>query len=125
MLLRMLATAAEYDQLDLVNCAWAELAFRHLQVVEWVYCDRIKEMDGYGSGGPKGSHKGGGSLVAAEEIAAFTGSMRGADMVMVCASLLDHVKKTTEQDGSIMKTVRMARQERQARRSGKDPKDGE
>lgn len=122
-LLRMLAVAAEYDQLDLTNCAWAEMALRQCQTIEWVYLDRLREIDGAGSSSGKGGGKSR-DPIAPEELSAFNGVSRVGDLAMVCPTLLGHVKITTERDASILKAVRQARHERQARKTGKDPVEG-
>ena len=81
--------------------------------------DRIREQDN-GKGGGKG-----GAGLAPEELAAFGGISRAGDLLMVCPGLLDHVKGVVEKDASILKPIRVARQEHLARRTGKPPNDKE
>lgn len=47
-MMRLIETAAVYDQLDISNCAWAEVAFRRAQVIEWAYSDKIRESESKG-----------------------------------------------------------------------------
>ena len=110
-LLRMLDAAGTYDQLDLCNLGWAELAFRRLQTIEWVHHDRVREAEG-----------GAGDKVSPEEFAAFSGSSNVSESLMVAPALLSHVKEVVEADASIMKSVRKAREERELRRGPKGPK---
>ena len=114
-LLRLRTVAAEYDLLDLCNLAWAELAFRHCQAIAWTYIGRLREQDA-GKGGGKGQLG-----LAPEELTAFAGVSKAGDLVMVAPSLLEHAKGVVEKDASILKHIRVARQERQARKTGKPP----
>ena len=44
--MRLVETAAVYDQLDLTNCAWAETALHRVQAIEWACQDRLREGGG-------------------------------------------------------------------------------
>ena len=48
--------------------------------------------------------------------------MRTGDVLMVCPSLLAHVKTVVEADVGIMKSVRKAREEIELRRGGRGSK---
>ena len=67
-------------------------------------------MDG---GAPKGR-------LSYEELSAFSGASKAGDLLMVSPSLLDHVKAVVEKDAAIMKYIRKAREERDARRKAGD-----
>jgi hypothetical protein len=105
----ILHTAACYDQLDLTNLAWAEMAFRSMQSIEFVYQERMVEKETLAAG----------SRLTLEERTAFTGAVRPGQQLMVCPSLLEHVKKEAERSGSLLKELRKAREEREARKGGK------
>lgn len=68
MIMRWITVAAEYDQLDLTNVAWAEMALRQPQTIEWIYMDRVREADA-GTGNGKGQVG-----FSPEELSAFSGS---------------------------------------------------
>jgi len=103
-LLKMIELAGSFDQLELTNLAWAEKAFRRIQVIEWVHHERVR--DGETSG----------DRLSPEEWAAFSGTTRAGDTLMVCPQLLSHVKRQVETDVQIMKSVRKAREERELKR---------
>ena len=107
-MLRMIQVAAEYDQLDLRNLGWAEMAFCRAQTIEWVHHERVREAESTA-----------GDRVSPEEMAAFSGVSRVSESLMVCPQLLNHVKGAVEVDANIMKAVRKEREERELRR---DPK---
>ena len=102
-------TAACYDQLDLTNLAWVEMALRATQSIEFVYQERIIEKETLAAG----------SRLTLEERSAFTGAVRPGQQLMVCPSLLEHVKKEAERTGGLLKELRKAREEREARKGGK------
>ena len=105
----ILHTAACYDQLDLTNLAWAEMALRSMQSIEFVYQERMIEKETLASG----------SRLTLEERTAFTGAVRPGQQLMVCPTLLEHVKKEAERTGGLLKELRKAREEREARKGGK------
>ena len=102
-------TAACYDQLDLTNLAWVEMALRAMQSIEFVYQERMIEKETLAAG----------SRLTLEERSAFTGAVRPGQQLMVCPSLLEHVKKEAERTGGLLKELRKAREEREARKGGK------
>ena len=104
--MRYLELAGEYDQLDLVNCAFAEAVLRRAQTIEWVYHDRLREAD-------LGATK---ERLSPEEMSAFSGLSKAGDLLMVSPDLLEHVKTVVEKDAGIMKNIRKARGEREARK---------
>jgi hypothetical protein len=103
-LLKMVELAGSYDQVDLSNMAWAELCFRRIQTIEWVYHERLRDGEGHSD------------KLSPEEWAAFSGTTRAGDSLMVCPALLSHVKGEVETDAAIMKSVRKAREERELKR---------
>lgn len=108
-LCQMIEFGGQYDQLDLTNLAMVEAAFRRMQTIEWVYADRVREADG----GPGSAH------VTQEEMVAFSGLTRTGGALMLCPSLLSHVRTQVETDVGIMKAVRKAKEERDLRRGKK------
>ena len=98
-LTKLVELADEFGQLDLTNCAFSEATFRRAQTIEWVYHDRLREAD-----------------AAATKDNAFSGFSTAGDLLMVCPLLLDHVKGVVEKDAAIMKNIRKAREEREARK---------
>ena len=105
-LMKLLELAGEFDQLDLTNCAFAEAIFRRAQTIEWVYHDRLREADAAATK----------DKLSPEEMSAFSGFSKAGDLLMVCPLLLDHVKGVVEKDAAIMKNIRKAREEREARK---------
>jgi hypothetical protein len=112
-LLHILELAGSYDQLDLSNCAFAESICRRLQIIEWAYSEKVKDVAGSGAG----------ARLDYEEVAAFSGRAgHSENSIMVCPELLDHVKSTVEKDAVILKNLRKAREER-AERSKRNKND--
>ena len=107
-LCQFLKFAGEIDQLDLTNLAWAETAFRTLQCVEFVHREAMVERDSAAAG----------SRLTIEERSAFSGAVRPGDQLMVCPALLEHVRERTEREGKLLKSLRLAREEREHRRGG-------
>jgi len=103
-LLKMIELAGSFDQLDLSNLAWADMAFRRIQVIEWVHHERVREGEASGD------------RLSPEEWAAFSGTTKAGDTLMVCPQLLSHMKGVVETDVQIMKSVRKAREERELKR---------
>ena len=54
------------------------------------------------------------------EISAFSGTSRAGDLLMVAPPLLDHLKGVVEKDALAMNNLRKAREERDARKTGKN-----
>ena len=101
-----------YDGLDLSNLAGAELAFRRLQLIEFVYSER-------GPGGGKGSSKTdktGDAMASMQQYEAtiFLGSHKEFGDCMVAPNLLDYVAEEVEGQAAVLKQVRKAREERAA-----------
>ena len=112
-LAHLLTLSAEYDQLDLSNLAWAEAALRRMQTIEWVYHDKVRENEQVA-----------GDRISVEEMTAFSGTHKAGETVMICPSLLSHVRSQVESEVGIMKSVRKAREERDLRRKKKPGKGG-
>ena len=111
-LCQMIELAGSYDQLDLTNLAFAEAIFRRIQTIEWVHHERVRDLEATA-----------GDRITVEELTAFSGASRTADVLMVAPALLSHVRSVVETDVTIMKSVRRAREERELRRkSKKNPK---
>lgn len=108
---KILDRLGRYDGLDLSNLAGAELIFRRLQLIEYVYSER-------GPGGGKGASKGEkkkedpGNL--SYEATNFGGAHNEYSDCMVAPSLLEYVAKEVENEAAVMKSVRKAREERAA-----------
>jgi len=97
-------------QVDLSNLAMGEAIFRRAQTIEWAYHDKLRDME---SAAPK-------ERLSPEELSAFSGLDRTGDHLMVAPSLLDHVKGVVEKDAAIMKNIRKAKEEREARKGKKE-----
>ena len=106
-LLEIADVAAGYDGFDLTNCAFAEMLFRQVQVIEWTYAKKLQENTASTSSSA--------GRLDREEIAAFSGRNDKASGVMVCPEVLDHVKTIVEREAAIMKNLRKAKEEREAR----------
>ena len=94
------------DQLDCCNLLSAELQFRRLQTVEFSYAEKAREGESRSIGGK----------LSLEEQTSFGGVTRQFSTLMVCPSLLEHVKSETEREASLAKNLRKAREEREASR---------
>ena len=111
-LMKIVDKLGRYDGLDLSNLAGAELAFRRLQLIEFVYSER-------GPGGGKGSSKTdkkGDAMASMQQYEAtiFSGSHKEFGDCMVAPTLLDYVAKEVEGEAAVLKQVRKAREERAA-----------
>ena len=111
-LMKIVDKLGRYDGLDLSNLAGAELAFRRLQLIEFVYSER-------GPGGGKGSSKTdkkGDAMTSMQQYEAtiFSGSHKEFGDCMVAPTLLDYVAKEVEGEAAVLKQVRKAREERAA-----------
>lgn len=111
-LMKVVDRLGRFDGLDISNLMGAEVAFRRLQLIEYVYSDR-------GPGGGKGYPKGGDKStkdvgLPSYEAAIFSGSHKEFSDTMVAPSLLEHVSKEVEVEASVMKQMRKAREERAA-----------
>ena len=109
-LMKLVEFGATYDQVDLSNLAMGEAIFRRAQTIEWAYHDKLRDME---SAAPK-------ERLSPEELSAFSGLDRTGDHLMVAPSLLDHVKGVVEKDAAIMKNIRKAKEEREARKGKKE-----
>ena len=109
-LMKIVDKLGRYDGLDLSNLAGAELAFRRLQLIEFVYSER-------GPGGGKGSSKTdkkGDAMTSMQhyEATIFSGGHKEFGDCMVAPNLLDYVAKEVEGEAAVLKQVRKAREER-------------
>ena len=108
---------AKFDGLDLSNLAGAEVTFRRLQLIEYFYSER-------GPGGGKGAGKSSKDSKKDDdgaykfESTIFRGSHKEFGDVMVAPDLLSYVAKV-EQEASVMKQIRKAREERAAAAAAK------
>jgi len=110
-IMKALEAGGQYDQMDLANLAMVEVMLRRAQLIEWVHHERVRDAEA-----------GNQDRITPEEQAAFTGSSRAGESLMVAPSLLAHVKSVVEVDANIMKAVRKAKEERVLRRA--NPKKG-
>eukprot|EP00435_Cladocopium_sp_Y103_P059267 s48_g21.t1 len=109
-LMKVVDKLGRYDGLDLSNLAGAELAFRRLQLIEFVYSER-------GPGGGKGASKAdkkGDAMTSMQQYEAtiFSGGHKELGDCMVAPALLDYVAKEVEGEAAVLKQVRKAREER-------------
>lgn len=107
-LMKVVDKLGRFDGLDLANLAGAELIFRRLQLIEYVYSER---GPGGGKGQPKGDKK---NQDAAQsyEATIFAGGHKEFGDTMVAPQLLEYVAKEVEGEAAVMKQVRKAREER-------------
>ena len=110
--MKIIDKLGRYDGLDLSNLAGAELAFRRLQLIEYVYSER---GPGGGKGGSKSDKKNDYmSSMQNYEANIFAGGYKEFGDTMVAPSLLDYVAKEVEGEAAVLKQVRKAREERAA-----------
>ena len=102
------------DQLDGCNLLSTEVQFRRLQTIEFSYAEKAKDAEARGAGG----------RLSLEEQVSFGGVTRQFSTLMICPSLLDHVKTETEKEAALAKSLRKAREEREAARKAAVPKKG-
>ena len=94
------------DMLDGTNLVSVEMKFRRLQTIEFAHWDKAKDAESKGIGGK----------LSLEEQTAFSGVARANSAVMVCPKLIEYVKEDLEKEGKLHKSLRLAREEREARR---------
>ena len=73
-----------------------------MQTIEYAYSQKVKEIENRNVGG----------RLSIEEQSIFGGLVRQASTLMICPSLLDHVKAEVEKDVNLTKNMRKAREER-------------
>ena len=108
---KVLDRLGRYDGLDLTNLSGAELIFRRLQLIEYVYSER---GPGGGKGSSKGDKKKDDPANLTYEATIFGGAHKEYGDCMVAPSLLEYVAKEVESEAAVMKSVRKAREERAA-----------
>lgn len=99
------------DQLDGSNLLSVEVQFRRLQTIEFSYAEKAREADSKGVGG----------RLSLEEQVSFGGVTRQFATLMICPSLVDHVKAETEREAVLAKSLRKAGEEREAARKAAGP----
>ena len=109
-LMKIIDKLGRFDGLDLANLAGVELAFRRLQLIEFVYSER-------GPGGGKGSGKPDKKMdtmtsMQNYEATIFSGAHKEFGDTMVAPQLLEFVAKEVEGEAAVLKQVRKAREER-------------
>eukprot|EP00438_Fugacium_kawagutii_P030549 Skav235998 [mRNA] locus=scaffold348:388416:392834:+ [translate_table: standard] len=109
--------ALQIDQVDGFNLVFVEVMFRRLQTIEYAHSERAREAESKSVGG----------RLSIEEQQTFGGLVRHAATLMICPTLLDHVKSEVEKEVGLQKNMRKIREEREAaRKSGnKSKKQGE
>ena len=110
-LMKMIDKLGRFDGLDLSNLAGAEVAFRRLQLIEFMYSER---GPGGGKGSSKSDKKDAMTSLQQHEASIFAGAHKEFGDVMVCPALLDFVAKEVEGEAAVLKQVRKAREERAA-----------
>jgi hypothetical protein len=109
--------ALQIDQVDGFNLVFVEVMFRRLQTLEYAHSERAREAESKSVGG----------RLSIEEQQTFGGLVRHAATLMICPSLLDHVKSEVEKEVGLQKNMRKIREEREAARKAgnKGKKQGE
>ena len=100
-LMKILDRLGRYDGLDLANLAGVEVAFRRLQLIEYI-----------GKGSGKGAKKNHDGTLPQFEATIFSGAHKEFGDVMVAPALLEYVAKEVESEAAVTKQVRKAREER-------------
>ena len=109
--------ALQIDQVDGFNLVFVEVMFRRLQTIEYAHSERAREAESKSVGG----------RLSIEEQQTFGGLVRHAATLMICPSLLDHVKSEVEKEVGLQKNMRKIREETEAARKAgnKGKKQGE
>ena len=92
------------DQLNGSNLLSVEIQFRRLQTIEFSYAEKAREAENRSMPGK----------LSLEEQSSFGGVTRQFSTLMICPSLLEHVKTETEKEAVLQKSLRKAREEREA-----------
>lgn len=92
------------DQLNGCNLLSVEIQFRRLQTIEFSYAEKAREAENRSMPGK----------LSIEEQSSFGGVTRQFSTLMICPSLLEHVKTETEKEAVLQKSLRKAREEREA-----------
>ncbi len=93
--------------MDPANLACAESMFRRLQTIEFLYLEKIRDVESKGASGGRPT---------LEEQAIF-GGLTGTDAaLMIAPSLLDHARAEAERSASLAKNLRKARRSARRRR---------
>ena len=103
----------QVDQLDACNSYGIELMFRRVQTIEYAHSERARENESRSVGGK----------LSLEEQYTFGSLVRQAGTLMICPSLLEHVKSEVEKDVQLSKNMRKAREERELARKNKKKDD--
>lgn len=107
--------ALQIDQVDAFNLVFVEVMFRRLQTIEYAHSERAREAESRSVGG----------RLSLEEQQTFGGLVRHAATLMICPSLLDHVKSEVEKEVGLQKNMRKIREEREAARKANKGKKSE
>ena len=99
---------AEVEQCDVSNLVSAEAAFRELQIIEYSYQDKLRDIK-VGSGGSA-------ARLTSEEQAMFAGTARLATSLMIFLALLEQVKTEVDREGGLLKNLVKSREARAALR---------
>ena len=92
------------DQLNGTNLLSVEIQFRRLQTIEFSYAEKARENENRSMPGK----------LSLEEQSSFGGVTRQFSTLMICPSLLEHVRAETEKEAVLAKSLRKAREEREA-----------
>lgn len=103
----------QVDQLDACNSYGIELMFRRVQTIEYAHSERARENESRSVGGK----------LSLEEQYTFGSLVRQAGTLMICPTLLEHVKSEVEKDVQLSKNMRKAREERELARKNKKKDD--
>eukprot|EP00435_Cladocopium_sp_Y103_P006291 s3214_g2.t1 len=111
-LMKIVDKMGRFDGLDLSNFASAEVAFRRLQLIEFMYSER--GPGGGGKGNSKTDKKDAMGSLQNYEATIFAGAHKEYGDVMVSPMILEYVAKEVEGEAAVLKQVRKAREERAA-----------
>ena len=112
-IMRVLETAATYDQLRISECASFELLSRRLQLIEERYAKLLSEAET------------GKDLEDRDyEAALFMGASRPNGSALICPALTEFIATRLREEASVLKERRKGREERQLAR-GIDPAGGQ
>ena len=109
--MRLLHETGTYDGLDLTTLVSVEIIMRKVQQFEYGYARKMQEKKSGGGNSGQGSISE--EILGADE--AFSGLSHDRGMFMCSPELLESVTKDMENKSGILKQIRKAKMERDAR----------
>ena len=120
-MMRFLALAGSYDQLDLSNLAVIEAICRRAELIEYQYRERAREgLRASGLGTGAAASLTGSAVLGGEEADLFDGVGKVAGGAMVAPAIVEFVAAELEKTARIDKQARKAREEKALMRHAKD-----